>query len=432
MLGIADSRVGEHDYHNILGASEFASDFTKILLTVEGFEEFVKFINHSSTVALKKRIVELGTDIAALRQDGTQPMAIQAKSKSPVRCTSGQSFDDASLGIPRNHSLDSNYSSIESDFSSSPYPPALDSSPTSCSSTPNEQDELQSRSVVDELCDLQSQRHALLTQYQSSFHTMPADTKNAMQNFLTTINLEVVKAKAMFLSYSDPFEKYRALLFEYAHTLGHGVEAFMNGLYQRAEAEGVEYQGAIRQHGQCVGMAVQWAGQMSAELGKLSGRGLTAHQSLVYLFNAYGGFSFGPLRKLMDELGVSKDEFVEGVLAVVRRDNKRGYTNCTDCCKSVDQLVTDRPGKMLRSADPNAELRYLVEVDESWQAQVLDQAFEGFFDRVADVKDGELVFETLRNGFERQADAGTVASKIHQTIRELYDEELQYICQPCY
>ena len=28
------------------------------------------------------------------------------------------------------------------------------------------------------------------------------------------INTEIIAAKAMFLAYSDPFEKYRALLFE--------------------------------------------------------------------------------------------------------------------------------------------------------------------------------------------------------------------------
>ena len=47
---------------------------------------------------------------------------------------------------------------------------------------------------------------------------------------------EIVLAKAMFLAYADPFEKYRALLFEYAHTLGHGVEAYCNLAYQMAKA----------------------------------------------------------------------------------------------------------------------------------------------------------------------------------------------------
>ena len=80
---------------------------------------------------------------------------------------------------------------------------------------------------------------------------------------------------------------------------------------------------------------------------------------------------------------VTKEEFIEGVLRVVRRDNKRGYCACSDESKSVDQLVTGRPGKMMRSTDKNAELRYLVEVDEAWQARVLSMAYDGIFDKVS-------------------------------------------------
>jgi hypothetical protein len=47
---------------------------------------------------------------------------------------------------------------------------------------------------------------------------------------------------------------------------------------------------------------------------------------------------------------------------------------------------------MLRSDDPNAEMRYLVEVDEDWQGDVLAKAFNGYFDKVADLQDGEIKF----------------------------------------
>lgn len=139
-------------------------------------------------------------------------------------------------------------------------------------------------------------------------------------------------------------------------------------------------------------MAVLWAGEMSKNLGKLTGEGYTLHQSFPYLFNRSNGFSFGPLRELCDELGVEKEDFVEKVLQVVRRDNKRGYCNCTDPRKSVDQLVEIRPGKMLSSDDPNAKVRYLVEVDENWQAEVLGKAFDGYFDKVADLQNGDVCF----------------------------------------
>jgi len=117
------------------------------------------------------------------------------------------------------------------------------------------------------------------------------------------------------------------------------------------------------------------------DMGHLQKEGYMAHQSLVYLFNRFGGFDFAPLRRLCDELEVSCEEFCEGVLRVVRRDNKRGYCKCAPG-SSVDQLVRERPGCLVRSSDPSAELRYLVEVSEDSQRRVLERAFEGEFDRV--------------------------------------------------
>ena len=92
---------------------------------------------------------------------------------------------------------------------------------------------------------------------------------------------------------------------------------------------------------------------------------------------------------------------MEGVLKVVRRDNKRGYCTCSSATASVDQLVVQRPGRMLRSRDPNAEKRYLVEIDESLQANAIRRAWNGDFDVVADLDDkGSLVlraFDTEHN-----------------------------------
>jgi len=354
MLGIANSRVGKKDYSNIMGAAEFDSDFTKILLAVEGFECLVEFIEHPDTLSAKQAICDLGSRIADLR-------------------------------LRLSHSED--------------------------------------QAVQAELDTLVAERHQLGRAFRDRFNSMKQSVD--VQDFLTTINLEIVKAKAMFLAYSDPFEKYRALLFEYAHTLGHGVEAFMNGLYLRASREGKAHDYALKLHGQCVGMAVLWAGHMSSELGVLEGEGLRLHQSFVYLFNRFGGFSFGPLRRLCDELGVSKEEFCEGVLKVVRRDNKRGYTAC-GCGKSVDQLVCGRPGKMLKSDDYNAELRYLVEVDEQWQERVLSLAFDGAFDKVADISDSELQFKSHEEG--RQTGAVFIAETIRTRLQAMYAvDEAEYI-----
>ena len=65
--------------------------------------------------------------------------------------------------------------------------------------------------------------------------------------------------------------------------------------------------------------------------------------------------------RLFDTLGISR-KFPEGVLKSfdVTTNEDTGF----DESKSVDQLATGRPGKMMRSANFNAELRYLVEVDE--------------------------------------------------------------------
>lgn len=302
MLGRASSQQGQVDFHNILGASEFASDFTRVVQTVPGFEQLILFLQGTS--GLKGQILAAGRAIRA-------------------------------------------------------------------------------RTVRGEGEDLEVERRGLLQKLREEFHQDLAEQeRRQVTEFLTVINEEVIRAKAMFLAYSDPFEKYRALLFEYAHTLGHGVEAFMNDLYRRAEAAGIDYSEAFRLHGQCVGMAVTWAGEMSLELGHLEGPGYLAHQGLVYLFNRFGGFDFLPLRRLCDELDVSKAEFCEGVLRVVRRDNKRGYCRCEEG-SSVDQLVRNRPGCLVRSADPSAELRYLVEVSEESQRCVLEEAFDGAYDRVA-------------------------------------------------
>jgi len=335
MLGNASSKAGQKDFHNILGAAEFARDFTRIIKKVAGFERLIEFF--AETRDLKQEALAAGRAIHQLHR---------------------RSADSA----------------------------------IACLDTSSAEESITMTSEDDAMKALLARRSDALQRLRRHFREkLPAASRDDVLGFLTVINQEIIAAKAMFLAYSDPFEKYRALLFEYAHTLGHGVEAFMNGLYRRAEALGIDYEDAFRLHGQCVGMAVLWAGEMSRELGHLSGNGYKAHQALVYLFNRFGGFDFGPLRRLCDQLGVSCGEFCEGVLKVVRRDNKRGYCKCA-AGSSVDQLVRNRPGCLLRSSDPSAELRYLVEVSEESQRAVLEKAFDGAYDRVLRAQlDGDTV-----------------------------------------
>ena len=76
MLGVANSAVGAKDFHNITGAAEFASDFTKILSEVEGFDNLISFIQDKKILKKKKAILTIGKQIAALREakfDSTSP-----------------------------------------------------------------------------------------------------------------------------------------------------------------------------------------------------------------------------------------------------------------------------------------------------------------------------------------------------------------------
>lgn len=341
MLGNATSTTGQQSFSNILGGVEFASDFTRIIGGVVGFENLIRFIRDSRK--LKDEVLRLGQQVAEAR----------------------------------------------------------------CSIQPDA-----------ELVRLAAQRQEALAELRSRFHGgISAESRDGIMSFVTVINEEIIRAKAMFLAYSDPFEKYRALLFEYAHTLGHGIEAVMNGLYRKAEALSIDYEDAFRLHGQCVGMSVVLAGEMSRRLGHLQGDGFVAHQSLVYLFNSFGGFDFRPLRQLCDKLGVSREEFCESVLKVVRRDNKRGYCKCAPGF-SVDQLVQGRPGSLLRSDDPSAELRYLVEVSEDSQRDVLVDAFEGHFDNVL-VAEGPGQLSHVPRAQAPERDAAYAAEELRVLLRAL-------------
>jgi len=132
----------------------------------------------------------------------------------------------------------------------------------------------EARVAPSEIKKLEKKRGELLNAFRGRYYELGTEKTNSVKSFLSTVNKEIVSAKAMFLAYSDPFEKYRALLFEYAHTLGHGVEAFANLCYTRALEQGVDVpESAQRLHGQCVGMAVLMAGQMSSDLGQLQGDG---------------------------------------------------------------------------------------------------------------------------------------------------------------
>merc|ERR1719343_454076 len=65
MLGNTASTAGQQSFYNILGGVEFASDFTRIMGGVEGFEHLIRFIRDSRR--LKDEALRLGRRIAEAR-----------------------------------------------------------------------------------------------------------------------------------------------------------------------------------------------------------------------------------------------------------------------------------------------------------------------------------------------------------------------------
>ncbi len=90
MLGIANSIVGATDFHNILGGVEFASDFTKILTEVDGFDNLVNFIEDKNIIKKKKAIITIGKKIAAIRDARREEARKQVEEPAKMRKFSSQ------------------------------------------------------------------------------------------------------------------------------------------------------------------------------------------------------------------------------------------------------------------------------------------------------------------------------------------------------
>lgn len=110
MLGIANSAVGAADFHNILGAKEFASDFTKILSEVDGFDKLIQFIESPSVLKKKRNIIAVGKRIAELRDASETNQETVGSKKAPVQKAFGKFFSS----LPSMASMASMYSSSDS------------------------------------------------------------------------------------------------------------------------------------------------------------------------------------------------------------------------------------------------------------------------------------------------------------------------------
>lgn len=97
------------------------------------------------------------------------------------------------------------------------------------------------------------------------------------------------------LMIADPFEKKRAIVFEYGHTLGHALESLSHGQLN---------------HGQCIYWGMQFAALVSHRLGKLSSRHHTAHEQLL---------------RQLGEIPSPPQLAADDIVAAMQLDNKRGH-----------------------------------------------------------------------------------------------------------
>lgn len=72
----------------------------------------------------------------------------------------------------------------------------------------------------------------------------------------------------------------------------------------------------------------------------------------------------------------------------------------------------------LRSDDPSAELRYLVEISEDSQREVLKDAFEGVFDNMLVLGDAGLEIVPRHTSMMSSSDATEVAAALDALLQE--------------
>jgi 3-dehydroquinate synthase/2-deoxy-scyllo-inosose synthase len=154
-----------------------------------------------------------------------------------------------------------------------------------------------------------------------------------------------ITAKCKLLE-TDPFERGSAMVMEYGHTIGHAVEL----------AHGGELN-----HGDSVAWGMRCAGWIAHELGFMSASTLAAQERLIGTFDPYPR----PARPAS----------LEAIMALIHRDNKRGYLPATEPqavamvllaeigrCVNADQL---HPLTLVPAASVERALRRLL---DSWSA----------------------------------------------------------------
>eukprot|EP00962_Isochrysis_galbana_P004893 scaffold1342_cov120-Isochrysis_galbana.AAC.11 len=174
MLAMPDSAAGQMDYADILGAHEFASDTTRILSCIDGFESLIGFVQDDGARAAKAAVLEVGSRIAALRTGAAGgPADGVGGGAGSCRSRGGDGVNDASAGY------EGFWGGMPGGGGGS------HDSAGWCS---------------DAMSALIAERRQLLRSFRELFYLLPEEDRDTIDEFLTSSNLEIVGAKVQGLA----------------------------------------------------------------------------------------------------------------------------------------------------------------------------------------------------------------------------------------
>merc|ERR1712164_75370 len=187
MLGMATSSVGVSDYSNILGAHEFASDFTKIVDEVSGFEELEKFVTDPDFIAAKEEILCIGQEIKLLEEESKQKL--MKRSNSSIRRTvSGASI----AHVFDMHSNEGMFKDLDAKWSKMRLNESQDSHESSQYSSDSDSSEHDINTLQNRADELKKKRKFMMSDLRARFKMLPDDKISSIKSFLTVINKEII------------------------------------------------------------------------------------------------------------------------------------------------------------------------------------------------------------------------------------------------
>ncbi|XVN44623.1 MAG: hypothetical protein RCG16_02410 [Rickettsia hoogstraalii] len=132
-----------------------------------------------------------------------------------------------------------------------------------------------------------------------------------------------IKAKQIVMQH-DKFEKKKALILEYGHTLGHIIELLDSMIREDSIA-----------HGEAVGLGMLIEAEISYKMGYLSKNDLDTHYDILSKVNIY------PI--------LPSDITIDKIIKYVKKDNKRGYISTDD--NQVGMILLEKLGGVKGNED---------------------------------------------------------------------------------